>query len=474
MRTTNQQRVSAISFWSLLAILLGVLGFFLVHNAWWLGGDEAIVISHTGMGIPFLPTGFPDAVSQYGRLYPFAYNLYDVLLLFGTGYISPEAHYALQTVALAVFAIAFAFIGLRILKQIPAIWKYSITFFFVVICICRVYSEFTTCYTGMWIVFMFLPVFLYCAIRFDETEQWGFGVVALLVINYICYCYENICVIPTALGACSLLFNYRQLDKNKKIFNWLLVVSGLLFLTLYAVIVLPQATNFYGHHSDNSLIKNAMKIFIAQKIYWLALIALIYRTVQIIREKSTYSFYDSLLLTAFAYFVGTSMLKLDFTYYYNIGSLIALTAILYYGKENLSPKWVFVLMFILAIFYGRKMPANISKNQTDRIGVRNGVTWLAKQTDSTDIYWYAPEYEDPMYYLVDLRNCHKYSLETMMQWYLQDNSVKVTECAEFEPSLRGIWLFPGENSKLFPDMSVPFECDDRVFDTYDIKGYRVE
>ncbi|MBR1481308.1 MAG: hypothetical protein IJ609_05225 [Paludibacteraceae bacterium] len=472
--TCNQQKVSAITFWSLLVALLGVLGYFMVHNAWWLGGDEAIVISHTGMGIPFLPTGFPDAISSYGRLYPFAYNLYDVLLLFGSGYFSPEAHYILQAIALAVFSVALACVGLRILKSVPAIWRYSTVFCFTVICVCRVYTEFITCYTGMWIVFMFLPIFLYCAIRFDETEHWGYGIVALLVINYICYCYENICVIPVALGACSLMFNYKHLDKNKKTFNWLLVASGLLFLGLYAILVLPQATNFYGHHSDNSLLKNALKIFIAQKIYWLALIALIYRAVLIIRKKTAYSFFDSLLLTSFAYFVGTAMLKLDFTYYYNIGSLIALTAILYYCREYMSSAWIFVLMFVLMVFYGRKMPSAIKQNQSCRIGVRDGVTWLANQSDSTSIYWFTPEYEDPMHPLVDLRSCHKYSLKTMMQWYLQDNDVEVTDCTQFDASLKGIWLFPGENDKLFPELTTPEPCQEKVFDTYEIKGYRIQ
>lgn len=476
MKTTlNLQKVGAIVFWSLLALFVGILGYFMVHNAWWLGGDEAIVISHTGMGKPFLPTGFPDAASQFGRLYPFAYNLYDVLLLFGGGYHSPQAHYALQAVALAIFAIAFACIGLHILKQQPTIWKYSITFCFVAICVFRVYTEFTTCYTGAWIIFMFLPIFMYSAIRFWETKKWGHGIVALLTINYICYCYENICVIPIALGTCSLLFYYKKLDRNQKIFSWLIVASGVLFLILYAAIVLPQATNFYGHHSDESLLNNAMKIFVAQKIYWLAVVAIICRVVQIVRCKSEYSLYDSLLLTSFAYFAGTALLKLDFTYYYNIGSLMALTVILYYCKEYIPSKWVApVLMLALALFYGRKIPTNIQKNQSGRISVREGVTWLAEQSDSTSIYWYSPEYEDPMHFLVDLRRCHKYSLETMMQWYLRNNNVHVIDRTEFDPTSKGIWLFPGENDQLFPDSCIPQECQNKVFDTYNIKGYGVK
>lgn len=468
------KKIWSVVFWSAMVALLGICSYFMVHNAWWLGGDEAIVISHTGMGVPFLPTGLEGMVTSCGRLYPFAYNLYDVLLLFGNGYFSPEAHYALQAVALAIYALAFALIGLWLFKQTPAFWKYSIIFCLVAVSVFRVYPEFTECYTGAWIIFMFLPIFLYCAIRFEDSEHWGWGVAALLIINYINYCYENICVIPIALGACSLIFNYRQLSRNKKIFNWLLVASGLLFLALYAAIVLPNATNFYGHHSDNSIFLNAVKIFIAQKVYWLATIALIFRALQIIRKKSTYCFYDSFLLTGFAYFVGTAMLKLDFVYYYNIGALIALVAILYYCKEYLSPKWTLLLMLALMAFYGRKMPSNIQKNQASRIGVRDNVTWLANQPDSVVIYWYTPEYEDPLDFYVDLRSCHKYSLVTMMQWYLQNNDVKVEDCTEFDPTLKGIWLFPSENDKLFPDTPLPEECQNKVFDAYDIKGYMIE
>ena len=168
------------------------------------------------------------------------------------------------------------------------------------------------------------------------------------------------------------------------------------------------------------------------------------------------------------------MLKLDFVYYYNIGALIALVAILYYCKEYLSPKWTLLLMLALMAFYGRKMPSNIQKNQASRIGVRYNVTWLANQPDSVVIYWYTPEYEDPLDFYVDLRSCHKYSLVTMMQWYLQNNDVKVEDCTEFDPTLKGIWLFPSENDKLFPDTPLPEECQNKVFDAYDIKGYMIE
>ena len=135
----NKWVVSA--FWLAVIVFLGVCAYFMIHNAYWRIGDEAIVIAHTGMGKPFSPLGF-DAMLGYGRLYPFAYNLYNILLLFHDGYISPTDHYVLQSVALVIYALAFVAIALHLLKGKPVVWKYAIAFCFMAVCVARVYSEF--------------------------------------------------------------------------------------------------------------------------------------------------------------------------------------------------------------------------------------------------------------------------------------------------------------------------------------------
>ena len=470
----NQKNVLPhICFWGCLTALLAVCSYFLIHNAWWIIGDEAIVVSHTGMGKAFLPTGFPVMPSE-GRLYPFAYNLYDVLLLFNSGYISPQAHYILQAIALVIFGVFFALIGLHILKDKPAVWKYSITFCLVAIVIVRVLPEFITCYTGAWIIFMFLPLFLYCTIRFDETEHWGYGVIALLIINYIIYCYENVCTIPFAIGVCSLLFNYKNLSRSKKIFNVMLIAGCLLFLSIWVFAILPQATHFYSHKAETSHLMNAIKIFIAQKIYWLAAITLIFRAVQIFRKKSSYSFYDSLLLASFAYFLGTAILKLNFTYYYNVGAFVALIAVLYFCKEYLKPHWICVLFVVLAIFYGRKYPSIISKAQKDRITSQSHITQLAETSKKMHIYWFSPYFEDQDNLWADVRNCQRGRLEIILHWYMQSDELTIIEKEDFDESLKGVWLFPCENDKLFPELELPEDIGEKVFDTGGVKGYMVE
>ena len=462
------------AFCAALVAFLGVCAYFMIHNAYWQIEDEAIVIAHTGMGKPFSPKGLDCMVSCFGRLYPFAYNLYNVLLLFHDGYVSPTDHYILQSVALVVYALFFAAIALFLLRKQPVAWKYAVAFCFVAVCVARVYPEFITCYTGAWIIFMFLPIFLWSACKFDETERWIYGAISLLVINYINYCYETLFVIPLAMGTCSLLFNYKKLSKNKRLFNWLLVASGLLFLALYAIIVLPRANNFYGHYTSDSMLQIALKVFVAQKLYWIALVVLIVRAVEIIKKKSDYDFYDSMLLASFAYFCGAAFLKLDFTYYYNIGSLTAFVAILHFFDEKMKPQWVFALTFVLAIFYCRKMPAQISVVQKIRVKTYSDVLNLSNYIGKEKIYWYAPEYEDTTNQWVVFRSMTQVRLEIYLSWLLHQD-VQLEERATFDEKDQGIWLFPSENKEMFPnDMTMEDIQGTPMFTARGITGFYLQ
>ena len=469
----RKEKFLKIGFWGLLTLLWAICAYFMLSNAWWIIGDEAIVVNYVGMGKPFLPTGFPDMIPD-GRLYPFAYNLYDVLLLFNGTYNTPQSVYILHSIALAIFIFFVGLIGIHILRKKQAIWKYSITFCIAAIAVVRVLPEFITCYTGVWIIYLFLPIFIYCAIRFDETEHWGYGVVALITINYISYCYETICTIPFAIGVCSLLFNYKNLSRNKKIFNILLIAGVVLFLGIWIFVVLPQVTHFYSHQEESSMLMNAMRMFIAQKIYWLAAIALMFRAYQVLFKKRSYNFYDSLLLASFAYFIGSAVLKLNFTYYYTIGALVAMVSFLYYTKEYLKPYWVLAIFVILTMLYGRKYPTIINNAQADRIKSKSQITQLAELSTEMPIYWYAPYYKDQTAHLADVRNSQRERVETILHWYMQNNDIKLIEEENFDSTLKGVWLIPEENEKLFTDYELPIECENKFFDTRGIIGYIVE
>lgn len=470
----NKQNLLAILFWFVLAAILVVLGYFMIHNAAWLFGDEAIVYSTTGMGKSFSPSGFDCMIECFGRFYPFAYNLYNVLLIFNSGPISAEAHYALHVVALSIFAICFAITAINLLKNYSSWMKYSIVLCFTTIAIFRVLPEFITCYTGIWIVFLLLSIFILCLCKFEQTEQWKWGVFAILSVTYICYCYENICIIPIMYGACQLLFSYKTLSNRKKLFNGLLLASGLLFLLLYVVIVLPRATNFYGHHHETTTIMNAFKMLLAHKIYWVALIFLLIRLWDILKNKKAYIFADSLLLTSFAYFCGTAFLKLNFVYYYNVGALIALVAILCYCEIYLKPHWGLLFMLSLSVLFGRKIPSLIEKNQENRI---NSSVQIAKLTEYVrngySLYWYAPEYEDASIIDNDLRNWSYNSLLRYLEWYTQD-SMRIINETTFDLSKVGIWLNSSINSNQYPNSDSIFINYKDVYQAANVSGYLIQ
>ena len=474
MKRTSQLHVYRLITGVFLLSLLSVLVFFMIHNAHWLFGDEAIVIGHTGIGKAFSPLGFEGMASFYGRLYPFAYNLYNVLLPFFPDYVPVWAIYLLQAIALVVFTAFFTQTAFFLLREQVSGWKYATVALFVATCIFRVFQEFITCYTGVWIVYLFLPIFLFFSCRFQEKGNWFDGIVALVSINYISYCYETVFVVPLALGATMLLFSYRRLTFNKKLFSWLLVGSGLLFLCIYAVFVLPKATGFYQHYGTTSFFQNAIRMFIAHKIYWLALIVLMIRLVQLISKKSSYCFYDSLLLSGFAYFAGAAILRLDFTYYYNFGELIALTAVLYFAKGWLKPSWLCMVMLLLALFYGRKIPGILKNNQAARLETSAAMNALSEQwEDGVSFFWYSPDYRGSSPSYLDMRGTQRGRMEVYLTWLLHQD-VNIPERTVLENDEKGIWLVYTEPGEDIPETPELLTHSERIFSLAGIDGYLIE
>lgn len=463
-----------IVYWSLSIIFLAVCVFYMINNAYWTISDEAIVISYTGFGKPFSFLGFDGMIELYGRLYPFAYTLYNVLLLFFDGYVPAWAVYVLQSVALVIFAMAFSFLSIHILKGKSDIWRYLIAFCIMMICVFRVYPEFVTCYTGVWIVFFGLSLFLLSFCKFFDTENWGWAILAIVSINYITYCYETVFTIPFTIGVSTLLFNYKNLSWGKKLFSWLLVGSGFLFVLLYIILVIPHAGGFYHHQYQTSIFGNALRMFVANKIYWLALIVLIIRLIGFVKQKTKYSICDSLLLAAFAYFGGASVLRLDYTYYYNIGALVALVAVLYLLKEWIRIQFICVVMVFFVALYGRSFPKRIDQNQKYRIRTNIAVTTLTQYYENGEsLYWYAPEYDDTTSFWVSSRVSQRIRLECYLHWLLKKD-VEIIKETDFVSEKKGVWLFPRENTELFPEDLTETGMSDIIISIAGINGYIVK
>ena len=432
MKTDNLIKTT---FWGLICAILCFCSYFIMHNAAWLLGDDCQTLIYTGWDKPIF--GF-FVSPTLGRFFPLDYTIYDVLCLFYEGQIPPSAHYFIHVLCFALYVVAFIGVALYILKDYKTIWKYSIAFFVALLVIGRTYVNFMQCWTGVWTIFTFLPLFVYGTLKFLDTKKWSYAILALVSINYILYYYETIFTIPLAIGICALLFSYKRIGKAERVYYSSLIASGLLFLLLYAILVLPKVETFYAHHLDVSPFMNAAKMFFAQKIMWVVVVFLVVRLVSFIQKKAQFNIYDNLLLASCAYCCGAAFLGLNYTLYYTPAVLVAIPAILYFSKEYLHEKWVLMLFVVLALFYCRKLPKQIQDNQKDRIGTYQKVHDLIENIDDQSVYFYEPENPNLEPWELEIRSIRKFYLEKVTGWYMQDQNFEIIRMNEFD-NQPGLW-----------------------------------
>lgn len=467
----NLENIIKWTFWGIWLAIVAVCSYFIVANAAWVDYDDSQVIMYTGWDKPIFGF-FVDPA--YGRFFPLDYTVYDILPIFYDGQIPPSAHYAIHVFWFIIYMAFFAAIGLYLLKDEKPIWKYTITLALLLTVLGRTFSLFMQLWTGIWTIFTFIPIFLYCYIRFIDTKKWGFGILALITINYVLYYYETMFTIPVAIGACSLLFSYKKQDKQERLFNYLLIASGVLFLLLYLILVVPRIEHMYHHYTHDSIFANAMKILFAQKIMWLVIVALIVRLVAFIKKQADYTIYDSMLLASCAYCCGAAALHLDYTLYYTPAAILAIPALLYFAKLYLKPWMILVLFVCLAGFYCRKLPKEIKERQSMRINYYNNICKFNEiVATNVDLFYYLPENPALDEGELDIRSCKVMYLESKAGWYQNNPDFSITRVEECDDFAQGIWIMDKKDEQAFNAICPSAQLVEHItFDDYKI--YLVE
>lgn len=467
----NQENIIKWTFWGIWLAIVAVCSYFIVANAAWVDYDDSQVIMYTGWDKPIFGF-FVDPA--YGRFFPLDYTVYDILPIFYDGQIPPSAHYAIHVFWFIIYMAFFAAIGLYLLKDEKPIWKYTITLALLLTVLGRTFGLFMQLWTGIWTIFTFIPIFLYGYIRFIDTKKWGFGILALIAINYVLYYYETMFTIPVVIGASSLLFSFKKQDKQERLFNYLLIASGVLFLLLYLILVVPRIEHMYHHYTHDSVLANAMKILFAQKIMWLVIVALIVRLVAFIKKQADYTIYDSILLASCAYCCGAATLHLDYTLYYTPAAILALPALLYFAKLYLKP-WVILVLFVcLAGFYCRKLPKEINERQSMRINYYNNICKFNEiVATNVDLFYYLPENPALDEGELDIRSCKVMYLESKAGWYQNNPDFSITHVEECDDFAQGIWIMDKKDEQTFNTKCPSAQLVEHItFDDYKI--YLVE
>ena len=365
--------------WIIWIALTTTLAFFILHNAQWLIGDDAIIIKKTGSGLAF--SIFDTINPEGGRFYPLAYYAYNILLLFNLNPITAHHHYLLVSLAFLLFSFFVFKTNRKIInetnKSKHILNLIALLFSFMIIQ--RAYTTFSYVFTTAWIDYLLIPIFIYFTYLFFKTQKTVYATTALLSIIYCVFCIEVIFIIPLSLGTALLLLGYKTMTKKEKTYSYSLIAIALIFLSLYYFLVYQHTTSAYdgSHGSTDNHIQNAFKMLLNQKLLIVAIGVFLYRVyLVLIKKKEIIIIFDSLLLTGLAFTFGCFILKLNWGMYYMISVIIVSFPTLYYIVKYINIKYALLLTSVISLFYVRNFPENITTVQEHRLSTTELIDML--------------------------------------------------------------------------------------------------
>lgn len=467
MNKSTVEKYTPYIIWAFLVLFLSICSYFVVYNAQWLIGDDAIVIRHTGFGHFFKPS---DTIQpEIGRFFPFTYLQYNILPLFSNGRISATTVYTYQMVIMVLFALFGFLLTLDILKEKPSSWKYPIAFLITVFLVGRHYSNYVNCFSTSWFGSFINIISISFLYLFHTRERISYAILSFIAFTYSNYCSEVHFIVPLVIGTGALILMRKKLTKKEKLFYLSLILSSIVFLLIYYFKVYIHITSAYdsSHGEEVSLLGNAFNMLFAQKFIWLIFFVALIRFFDIIKNKKGFNFYDILILAAAGHCVGGFILKLNWTLYYNRAIIIALPSVIYFLNIWLKPKYLCTVALCFAVFYGIKIPKAISVSQENRSESYYFVHSLTNLLDDGQrIVFYYPEDETNDFNGV-LRNWIYSSLQTYLAYELNQENLFIKRISSIDAvdensivlSSDYNNLITTEGDKVFNDNYVPIISD---------------
>lgn len=449
-------KILRVSFYTIISVFVAVLAFFIAYNPQWLIGDDAIIIRHTGWGHFFNPV---DTVTpSAGRFYPLAYFLYNILPIFHLS--SVGAHWGLHTIVFLVFAIASVVLAQKAFDNKQTIWTYLAVLATTSICIQRGYNAFLDGFSTIWIDYTLVVVWA-IATYFVHTKQSKMAaIIGFLSISYFTYCLEANFTLPLCYGVIGLVFVWGAASKFEKGYLWSMVATAILFLSIYFFTCFLHIEQAYdgSHGSEVTLLGNAIKMLIAQKVLLFGLPILAWRMYCVFCKKEQFVFWDTMIVAAYGFCCGCAILKLNWVMYYSIASIYMMPALAHYLVKYLNEKVATAILILLALFMCRTLPKYIKDNQGGRTGTTEQMAIIEEQYRAGhDFYWYEPTDDREWCFDMEIRAWLRESLQTQIGWQVGDEAFKLNVITEFCDSVHetGIYFVSKQNEKLFPGINEP-------------------
>lgn len=455
MNTKLEEMVKYCS-WLLMIVITAVCAFFVVHNAQWVIGDDAIVMAFSGWGhwFPMSHTVNPEN----GRFFPTSYQMYNLFAPFFDGQMSAHAMYGYHAVVFAFAVIICFYLVLEIMKNRALEWRYGVALLASVFFIGRNYPSFMNCFTTAWFgTFLTMAMLLSAYLFYTRKCKW-YGIITLLIVIWITYTGENAFVAPLAWGTCGILLLWKKSTRWERIFHIGLVADAIIFLLVYFLFIYLHTDKVYdsSHGSGVTFVRNMINILVAQKFLWIAFIVLCARVWDVLKNKAEILFYDLFLLTAGAVCVGGFILKLNWVLYYNGAVLMCLPAVVYYLNVYMKPYWAALVMFLFAGWYGLKVPKTIKECDRDRQDCHRFMSVVAEQVEKGNtVYLYMPGDEVDT---VDgeARRWLFAATETFTRYYTNNKELKLEKVKIYD-GRPGVYITIDKNESLSIEGNKPIE-----------------
>lgn len=435
-----------------LLLVVIFLSFFIIHNPYFLLGDNSQFFETTATGKYFPASTY---INWMGRFCPLQVWDFNILLLFKGGE-NALAHYILiagNFLLLSFFS--FAFYKKLIDNATTTInYKYWLIVLCVIFILTRFYSVFLDLFFGERFAIILLSIFLYYYYKFLETDKWIFGLVAFFSVLYLTYSKEPTFLALLTLSMTNLLFNYKGLTRNKKLLYFSLIFNSLIYITLYYFIVFRDTAFFYNHISPDIEFKQLIfKVFRMHKIL---IIAILYAFIRIyfvvIRKDKLHLFLDSTLFAGISYALVILALKLSFVQYFFPAVILSLPSIIYWSIKIFNIRLVSLIMLISVIYCSILAVNHIKANQIARVNTISNIKLISESlSNGYSVASYSPSLKQFSNgdYKETSRNFRIGSIESYIKYFNHNSDLKISHIDSSlskESSRRTILLYPPENN----------------------------
>jgi hypothetical protein len=369
--TENQAR-KVCKIWIWLLIIAGIY-FIMLNSQFFKQWDDfwqvpALATTEHPFNILAIWNSINESIS-HSRFMPLYTTKFQVLAMFAPYGYTAFACYMLNALLFAILIlmlakildfkskqkVAFLYIKLFLIISFPFIANYLIRIFSVI-----TYTEVEVCV--FLVIFLFaykkicIPPQHYCETKHeidggDRKVIWV--IVAILSAILATYSKESAFSIFLIIAITNFLFNVKAMNKEDKIFNFILIANAILFLILYYFLEGRIATTFHhdiGSNFSNFSLMQRLGPFLNAPILILVVVFGVIRFYFVVLKGSkTYIFYDSILFSSLGLIFAYEALGMLRPYYY-IPAIILFVLPFCFWLCYLYDRKKYFFLFILCIF----------------------------------------------------------------------------------------------------------------------------